>query len=89
VLLSWKFLLVRGRAWVLGRAFAHHTTMPHQVMGASGGRLGWGPRVAPLALGILFAASGAVDIMGRILAARLTEIFGQRVVIENIGGATA
>jgi tripartite-type tricarboxylate transporter receptor subunit TctC len=40
-------------------------------------------------LAIPFAAGAAVDIMGRILAARLTEIFGQRVVIENIGGATA
>jgi hypothetical protein len=37
VLSSWKFLLVRGRAWVLGRAFAHHTTMPHQVMGENVG----------------------------------------------------
>jgi hypothetical protein len=62
--------------------------MPHQVIGASGGRPGWGHRVAALALAIPFAAGG-VDIMGRMLAARLTETFGQRVVIENIGGATA
>jgi tripartite-type tricarboxylate transporter receptor subunit TctC len=36
---------------------------------------------------IPFAAGGAVDVMGRILAARLTEILGQRVIIENVGGA--
>jgi len=36
---------------------------------------------------IPFAAGGAVDIMGRILAARLSEILGQRVIIENVGGA--
>jgi tripartite-type tricarboxylate transporter receptor subunit TctC len=46
---------------------------------------GWPER--PLNMVIPFAAGGAVDIMGRILAARLGEILGQRVVIENVGGA--
>jgi tripartite-type tricarboxylate transporter receptor subunit TctC len=41
----------------------------------------------PLNMVIPFAAGGAVDVMGRILAARLTEILGQRVIIENVGGA--
>jgi tripartite-type tricarboxylate transporter receptor subunit TctC len=41
----------------------------------------------PLTMVIPFAAGGAVDIMGRILAARLGEILGQRVIIENVGGA--
>jgi tripartite-type tricarboxylate transporter receptor subunit TctC len=41
----------------------------------------------PLAMVIPFVAGGAVDVMGRILAARLSEILGQRVVIENVGGA--
>src|SRR5260221_7746118 len=41
----------------------------------------------PLTMVIPFAAGGAVDIMGRILAARLSEILRQRVVIENAGGA--
>ena len=41
----------------------------------------------PLTMVIPFAAGGAVDIMGRILAARLGEVLGQRVIIENIGGA--
>jgi tripartite-type tricarboxylate transporter receptor subunit TctC len=41
----------------------------------------------PLTMVIPFAAGGAVDIMGRILAARLSEILGQRVIIENVGGA--
>jgi tripartite-type tricarboxylate transporter receptor subunit TctC len=36
---------------------------------------------------IPFAAGGAVDVMGRILGARLGEILGQRVIIENVGGA--
>lgn len=41
----------------------------------------------PLTMVIPFAPGGAVDVMGRILAARLGEVLGQRVVIENVGGA--
>jgi tripartite-type tricarboxylate transporter receptor subunit TctC len=41
----------------------------------------------PLTMVIPFAPGGAVDVMGRILAARLSEGLGQRVVIENVGGA--
>lgn len=34
-----------------------------------------------------FAAGGPVDIVGRILAVRLSELLGQQIVIENPGGA--
>ena len=34
-----------------------------------------------------YAAGGPVDTVGRILAARLGEVLGQQVVIENVGGA--
>jgi tripartite-type tricarboxylate transporter receptor subunit TctC len=34
-----------------------------------------------------FAAGGPVDTMGRIIAARLSELLGQQIVIENVGGA--
>jgi len=34
-----------------------------------------------------YAAGGPVDTLGRILAARLSEILGQQVVVENIPGA--
>ena len=34
-----------------------------------------------------YAAGGPVDTIGRVLAARLSEILGQQVVIENAGGA--
>jgi tripartite-type tricarboxylate transporter receptor subunit TctC len=52
---------------------------------ASASAQNWPER--PLTMVIPFAAGGAVDVMGRILAARLTEILGQRVIIENVGGA--
>jgi tripartite-type tricarboxylate transporter receptor subunit TctC len=58
------------------------------VMAAAGAPAcaqGWPER--PVTMVIPFAAGGAVDIMGRILAARLGEILGQRVIIENVGGA--
>jgi tripartite-type tricarboxylate transporter receptor subunit TctC len=41
----------------------------------------------PITMVVPFAAGGPVDTIGRILAARLGEILGQQVVIENIGGA--
>src|SRR5262245_23244991 len=34
-----------------------------------------------------YAAGGPVDTLGRILAARLSEILGQQIVVENIPGA--
>lgn len=41
----------------------------------------------PMTMVIPFAAAGGVDIVGRIIGARLAEILGRPVVIENIGGA--
>lgn len=45
----------------------------------------WPTRHITLVVG--FGAGSAVDVVGRILAARMSEIIGQQVVIENIGGA--
>jgi tripartite-type tricarboxylate transporter receptor subunit TctC len=33
-----------------------------------------------------FAAGGQVDVLGRVIAPRLTELLGQQVVVENVGG---
>jgi tripartite-type tricarboxylate transporter receptor subunit TctC len=41
----------------------------------------------PLTMVIPFAAGGPTDVLGRIVAARMGEVLGQNVVIENIGGA--
>src|SRR5688572_31683090 len=43
--------------------------------------------VKPVRLIVPFAAGGAADVPGRILAHRLTELVGQQVVIENRPGA--
>jgi tripartite-type tricarboxylate transporter receptor subunit TctC len=41
----------------------------------------------PMTLVVPFAAGGAVDVLGRTLAARAAEILGQQIIIENVGGA--
>jgi tripartite-type tricarboxylate transporter receptor subunit TctC len=41
----------------------------------------------PVTLIVPYAAGGPVDTVARIMAARLSEILGQQMVIENVGGA--
>ena len=36
---------------------------------------------------IPFAAGGPTDVLGRVIAGRMSELLGQNVVVENIGGA--
>ena len=41
----------------------------------------------PVSMIIPFAAGGPTDVLGRIVGQRMSELLGQQVVIENIGGA--
>ena len=41
----------------------------------------------PITMIIPFAAGGPTDVLGRIVGARMSELLGQQVVIENVGGA--
>jgi tripartite-type tricarboxylate transporter receptor subunit TctC len=51
-----------------------------------------GPTVAqdwptrPLTMTVAFPAGGSDDILGRIIASRLSEVLGQQVSVENVGG---
>ena len=41
----------------------------------------------PIIMVVPFAAGGTFDVMGRIIATRMSEILGQQVVVENTTGA--
>jgi tripartite-type tricarboxylate transporter receptor subunit TctC len=46
----------------------------------------WTP-TRPLTMVIPFAAGGPTDVLGRVVAQRMSEILGQQVIVENVGGA--
>ena len=52
---------------------------------APAGAQDWPTR--PMTMVVAYAAGGPVDTLARIFAGRLSEILGQQVIIENIGGA--
>jgi tripartite-type tricarboxylate transporter receptor subunit TctC len=41
----------------------------------------------PVTMVVPYAAGGTTDVVGRIFSQRLSEILGQQVIVENIGGA--
>jgi tripartite-type tricarboxylate transporter receptor subunit TctC len=41
----------------------------------------------PVTMVVPFAAGGPADVFGRVVSQRMSEILGQQVVVENIGGA--
>jgi tripartite-type tricarboxylate transporter receptor subunit TctC len=41
----------------------------------------------PVTMVIPFAAGGPTDLLGRVMAASLSERLGQQIVVENVGGA--
>ena len=41
----------------------------------------------PLTMVVPFAAGGPTDVLGRVVAGRMSEVLGQNVVVENVAGA--
>src|SRR5260370_24632715 len=41
----------------------------------------------PMTMIIPFTAGGPTDVLGRVMAQRMSEVLGQQVVVENVGGA--
>ena len=52
---------------------------------ATGGALAQSFPSKPLTMIIPFAAGGPTDVLGRVMAQRMSEILGQQVVVENVG----
>jgi tripartite-type tricarboxylate transporter receptor subunit TctC len=73
------------RFGILGAAFAAAWISGAQFAVAETSAQTW--PVRPVTLVVPFAAGSASDTVARILAARLSEVLGQQMVIENIGGA--
>jgi tripartite-type tricarboxylate transporter receptor subunit TctC len=57
------------------------------LLGLGGGAAAQDWPARPVTLVVPFAAGGPVDVGGRILAQRLSEILGRQIVVENVGGA--
>jgi tripartite-type tricarboxylate transporter receptor subunit TctC len=51
----------------------------------AGAQQDWPTR--PVTMVIPFAAGGPTDVLGRVMAERISQILGQQVVVENVGGA--
>src|SRR5690348_2629230 len=45
----------------------------------------WPTRPVTVVVGV--AAGGGTDVLGRIVARKLSEVLGQQVIVENVGGA--
>jgi tripartite-type tricarboxylate transporter receptor subunit TctC len=43
--------------------------------------------VHPLIMVVPFAAGGPTDVLGRVIAGRMSEVLSQKVLVENVGGA--
>src|SRR5262247_2772189 len=43
--------------------------------------------IRPVTMVVTFAAGSSDDVLARILSPRLSELLGQQVIIENVGGA--
>jgi tripartite-type tricarboxylate transporter receptor subunit TctC len=41
----------------------------------------------PVTMVVPFAAGGPTDVLGRVMAERLSQLLGKQVVVENVGGA--
>jgi tripartite-type tricarboxylate transporter receptor subunit TctC len=54
------------------------------VLASAAGAQTWPTR--PISMVVPFAAGGPVDLVGRIMAAQLSEKLGQQVIVENVGG---
>jgi len=66
----------------------HATVLLFAVLGVAGPASGQQYPVRPVRMLVGFPPGGGTDIVGRIVAQKLSEYLGQQVLVENRGGAT-
>jgi tripartite-type tricarboxylate transporter receptor subunit TctC len=62
-------------------------TMLAALVGAAGPAVAQEWPTRPLVMVVPYAAGGTTDVIARILGARLSEVLGQTVIVEDVGGA--
>jgi tripartite-type tricarboxylate transporter receptor subunit TctC len=75
--------MTRLRRCVALAALTFSATLPTATVPATA--QSWPTR--PVTMVVPFGAGGATDVMARVLAPRLSELLGQQVIVENVGGA--
>ena len=70
-----------------GRGFAVAGAILLAIAGSSGPAAAQAWPTRPVTMVVPFPRGGGTDVLGRIVGRRLSEILGQQVVIENVGGA--
>src|SRR5262245_35867473 len=69
------------------QAFSRANLVVGLMLAATCPALGQNWPTRPMTMVVPFAAGSSSDIVGRIIAPRLSEVLGQQVVVENVGGA--
>ena len=69
------------------RAFTSANLVIGTLLTATWPALGQSWPTRPMTMVVPFAAGSSSDIVARIVAPRLSELLGQQVVVENVGGA--
>jgi tripartite-type tricarboxylate transporter receptor subunit TctC len=77
--------MISRRRVAFGLAFAAAAVLTASVAAHPAAAQDWPTR--PVTMVVPFPPGGGTDVLGRIIGAHLSEILGQQVIIENIGGA--
>ena len=72
---------------VRAQAFTRANLIAGFMLAATCPALGQTWPARPMTMVVPFAAGSSSDIVGRIVAPRLSELLGQQVIVENVGGA--
>jgi tripartite-type tricarboxylate transporter receptor subunit TctC len=70
---------------MLGKVFGYAFGAMLAFIGPAGAQQDWPTR--PVTMVIPFAAGGPTDVLGRVMGERISQLIGQQIVVENVGGA--